>query len=94
VGVKAGEQHYTFLTPAINGEQWSTTWPDHYTPGKSTWYSQDRNFEGPQVSLNAVVKRNTSAPSTNPIPFLHFFSTQCSTLQKKLTCKNRNRKFH
>ena len=29
-------------------------------------------------SLDAVVKRNASTPAQNPIPFLQFFSPQCS----------------
>lgn len=61
-------------------------------PGKGSWYSLRQEFGGASVSLNAVVKRNTSAPVTNPVPFLHFFSPQCSTLQKKVDTQKQEKK--
>jgi hypothetical protein len=56
---------HTFLTSAVDGDEWSVSRPDHITPFQ---YPLDRRLGVPRACLDAVAERKNnpfSAPARN-----------------------------
>ena len=70
--VREGEvEIHSFLTLASNGDVWSTSQPDCFTPGGEPWYPLNRSWGEPQSQSGLYGQEKNSCSSTAKVE-VHF----------------------
>jgi hypothetical protein len=57
---------HAFLISALDGDEWSTSRPGHFTPGETPQYPLDKRLGGPISGLDAVALLGIEPQSSSP----------------------------
>jgi hypothetical protein len=75
-------QLHTFLILALNGGEWSASWPGRFTPpprGESARYPLDRTQGRPQSRSGRGAKEKIKpAPAGNRVPVVQLVASHCT----------------